>query len=68
MASASLRAQIACIRREIIRRADVYPDLVATRRLTARQAGDEQDAMIAVLQTLMELQSERHHGGCTTTC
>jgi hypothetical protein len=59
MSRRSLDEQIACVRREIMRRAEVTPYLVETGRLTWPTARYEQEVMCAVLQTLLAVQ----HGG-----
>jgi hypothetical protein len=55
LADTSLNAQIACVRREIMRRADEYLGLVATGRMPPDHALLEQVQMVAVLQTLVGL-------------
>jgi hypothetical protein len=55
MVDTSLIAQIACVRREIMRRTHEYLDLVATGRMPPEHALREQVQMVAVLQTLVGL-------------
>jgi hypothetical protein len=59
MIDVPLKTQIACVRREIMLRATVYQNWVATRRMTADQARDEITAMEAVLETLLTLRAKR---------
>jgi hypothetical protein len=61
MAWISLNAQIACVQREIMRRAEVTPYLVETGRCTWPTARYEQEAMCAVLQTLLVLRRSGHN-------
>lgn len=54
-----LLAQISCLRREVIRRAERYPHLIETKRLTQRQAKWEQRCMVAALRTLLDVAAAR---------
>ena len=54
--SIPLQEQIACIRREHALRTRVYPNLVATKRMTQAWADYQIEAMQAVLATLEQLQ------------
>lgn len=55
MVDTSPIAQIACVRREIMRRADEYLGMVATGRMPPEHALREQEQMVAVLQSLVGL-------------
>lgn len=52
----SLKRQIACVERELKKRAAVYPRLVAAGKMTQAAAQDEIGAMQAVLMTLRGVQ------------
>ena len=53
----TLETQLACIRREIRMRENVYPRWIETGKMTANKANAELAAMRAVLETLVELQA-----------
>lgn len=63
MAEIPLEAQIACVRREVIRRAEITPEEIATGRTTWAVAKYEQEAMTAVLQTLLAVKEIRRQPG-----
>lgn len=54
-----LMAQISCLRREVMRRAERYLELVETERMSPRQARWEQRCMVEALRTLLEIAVER---------
>lgn len=58
-ATPSLERQLACLRREIALRKNVYPAFVARGRMTQQVADDEIAAMTAALHTLMEVAEMR---------
>lgn len=51
-------AQIACLKREIALRKNVYPGWVARQKMTQEKADAEIAAMTAALQTLFEHRGE----------
>jgi hypothetical protein len=53
--SVSLQRQLEAIRREIKLRRQVYPQRIATRRMSAKKAADEIAVMQAIEQTLLDL-------------
>jgi hypothetical protein len=53
--SVSLRRQLEAIRREIKLRKQVYPQRIATRRMSARKAAEEIACMQAIEATLLDL-------------
>ena len=57
--SVSLEDQIACLKREIALRKNVYPGFVARGRMKQSDADREIERMTAALHTLIALQAER---------
>jgi hypothetical protein len=55
----TLTEQIACVRRELALRRNVYPKFILQGRMTPDKAVDEIDAMEAVLRTLEALINDR---------
>jgi hypothetical protein len=55
-ADTSLRAQIACLKREIALRKNCYPRWVQQKRMNAEAANQELAAMTAALHTLLKVQ------------
>jgi hypothetical protein len=53
--SVSLQRQLEAIRREIKLRRQVYPQRIATRRMSARKAAEEIAVMQAIEATLLDL-------------
>lgn len=53
--SISLEKQIACVKRELLRRKTVYPPKVRDGKLDESTATDELGTMTAVLYTLLQL-------------
>lgn len=59
MTTPTLHEQIAEIKRELYMRRSVYPKLIARRKLTQREADEQNRRLEAALQTLEDLKRER---------
>lgn len=59
----ALKAQLACVRREISMRKRVYPRAIDENRMTEAEAAKEIAAMEAVYETLCQVQQERERQG-----
>jgi hypothetical protein len=62
--SMTLRQQIACLKREIALRKNVYPKWVESGKMRSSEADYEIEAMTAALHTLMQAET---FGGVPTT-